>query len=900
MTRDHTRDERSPARAWGTVLRLSLRSLRSSAPRQFLSVLAIAVAVAFLTSTQMLISVLNTTASSMMSSGYEGVDVVIRPGQGSTELDPSFPDRIASLQDVSSVSVDDRRTVSVTLPDGTPADTAGHRVHLEPWPINGKGSTRGQSQIPGESSAGEGSGEDPTVSGSGEAYIPASTVQGDLHPGSIVVVEDSTGDYSLALQDPPEGGGTAGTGGTPGTDGTAGGGGDIAVYLPAGEYMARYGADGVPEIHVAVAGSSGAESVAASVSALLTSPDAPAPDVRTGAELVAEAEKTTRDTIGFIPYLLYAFVGTALLATAFTIFNTFTTTVVRRQRDTALLRSLGMTRGQTVAAILIEALSCAVAGSAAGVVVGLLVVRSVVPAVGRRLSDVSLTVPELTVVSVALPVAVGVGVTLAGALLPALRAGRVSATEALRRSGAPRRGPRWGRVLVGLMLLTAALALCLAGRLLSGAGTGARVGLAGVGTVAGFAGVYLVSPAVLHGLVTVMVPVVSALTRRLPVSGAALRLAVAQGRRDPARTAGTAFALTLGLALTTVTGSLGASVVNGVTTAVDSEVTADLVVSSADGLTGEPVPGPAVSAVQDAPGVASTYTVGKAPLIVGTAGDGVVLASVSDGDPTTALDVGETEGTTDLSDGEGVTMSASFARQHGWTVGDTVDIAVPGQPASAPMPLVGTYGHSRLLGDVVVSSTAFWKLAPGSRGLGGHRTLAVAVTGDGSQDAATLREGIAGAVSRYPAVDVQTPQEFAGQQTKLVDRFTALVYALCALAVLVAVAGVANTLALSVVERRREIGMLRAVGASRGFVRRTLTAEAVLTSVYGAVVGVVTGLAAGYGLQGALGGVGLTALVVPGGLVLGVLVGSVVVGVVSAVVPAVRAARIPPLDAVED
>ncbi|WP_334138675.1 ABC transporter permease, partial [Corynebacterium variabile] len=147
---------------------------------------------------------------------------------------------------------------------------------------------------------------------------------------------------------------------------------------------------------------------------------------------------------------------------------------------------------------------------------------------------------------------------------------------------------------------------------------------------------------------------------------------------------------------------------------------------------------------------------------------------------------------------------------------------------------------------------------------------------------------------------VQTPAEFAGRQTDLIDRIIAVVYALSALAVIVAVLGVANTLALSVAERRREIGMLRAVGATRGLIRRTITVEAVLTSVYGAVVGVLAGLGAGFAVLGVLGDVGLTSVIVPWAVVAGVLVGSVVVGVVSALAPAVRAARTPPLDAVAE
>jgi putative ABC transport system permease protein len=410
--------------------------------------------------------------------------------------------------------------------------------------------------------------------------------------------------------------------------------------------------------------------------------------------------------------------------------------------------------------------------------------------------------------------------------------------------------------------------------------------------VTGFLGVYLASPAILGAVTRVL----NCLPHRRPAE----RLATAQVSRTPARSAGTAFALTLGLSLTTVTGMLGASVVNAVEETVTTEVTADLVVGAVDGLTGDPVPGTASAAVRETPGVGSVYSVGKAPVVVGTAEDGVNLVSVSKGDPTTALDVGEVTGDLDLSSGEGLTMSASFAEKHGLQIGDLVEVGVPGQSFTSWLPLQGTYGHSRLLGDVVVSSTAFWRLAPGDRGLGGHRTLAVAVTGNGSVDTDTLREQLEDATASSPSVVVQTPAEFAGRQTELIDRIIAVVYALSALAVIVAVLGVANTLALSVAERRREIGMLRAIGATRGLIRRTITVEAVMTSFYGAVVGVLTGLGAGFAVLGVLGDVGLTTVIVPWSVVAGVLVGSVVVGVVSALAPAVRAAKTPPLDAVAE
>lgn len=405
-------------------------------------------------------------------------------------------------------------------------------------------------------------------------------------------------------------------------------------------------------------------------------------------------------------------------------------------------------------------------------------------------------------------------------------------------------------------------------------------------------GTYLLSP----GVSTVVVPVLGhCLVGVLDlVPGRPFRapggLAVRNAGRTPRRTAGTAFALTLGLCLVTVTGMTGASTAASMREVIDTEVTADRVVAAPGGAVDVPVPGEAVSAVRDTDGVGSTFTVAKALATVGDPsqhdGGTLPLVTVSNGD----LDLGREDG---------VTMSASYAADNGWQVGDMVPVAAPGQGRSVTMPLKGTYEGSRVLGDVVVGASAFWRLAPGAQGRGGHRVLALFVAGDGSTGPDELDTRLATTLATTPATDVLTPDEYAGEQSQLIDRVIMAVYALLALAVAVAVLGVVNTLALSVVERRAEIGVLRAVGVTRGQVRRMVVVESLQTTLYGAVPGVLLGLGAGWAVLTVLSDVGLSVLSVPWGLLGAVLGGSVVLGVCAAVAPAVRAARVPPLDAVE-
>ncbi|AEK35948.1 putative membrane protein [Corynebacterium variabile DSM 44702] len=856
----------SGGRALKAVLRVTLRSFRSHLGRLVLTVCAVAVAVSFLTGSQMLSGVLNGTVSTMMSSEYEGVPVVVRPAEGHPSLAPDSATVVGELPEVDRVNINDRRSVLVTAADGTTVDSGKDHIHVVPW--------YPPEQAVGSSTESGGPGPAP-----GEALVSEGAARGGLAVGSLVHVNDGSEDYDLTV-----------TGTIPDSDDKSTDTGiELAVNLD--DYTARYAESGLPALLVTPAPGAETQETMDAIGAALDSPERGLPDVRTGEELVDESQDATESALGFVRYLLYAFAGVALLAALFTIVNTFQMTVARRNREIALLRSLGVSRRQVTGSVLGEALLCGVVGSGLGVLLGVGAVHVLLRAVRSMSDTVDVSAPEVTGATIVVPLVVGTVVTLLGGVLPARKAGRVAPLEALRQAEAPQQRTSPWRTVAGIAVIIAGAVLCSVALSLD-ADTTTRASLAGAGAVVGFLGVYLASPAILGA--------VTGLFNRLPHRRPAVRLATAQVSRTPARSAGTAFALTLGLSLTTVTGMLGASVVNAVEETVTTEVTADLVVGAADGLTVDPVPGTATDAVRETPGVGSVYTVGKAPVVVGAAEDGVNLVSVSNGDPTTAVEVGEVTGNLDLSSGEGLTMSASFAADHGLQIGDLVEVGVPGQTFTSWIPLQGTYGHSRLLGDVVVSSTAFWRLAPGDRGLGGHRTLAVAVTGDGSVDTDTLRERLEDATASSPSVGVQTPAEFAGRQTDLIDRIIAVVYALSALAVIVAVLGVANTLALSVAERRREIGMLRAVGATRGLIRRTITVEAVLTSVYGAVVGVLAGLGAGFAVLGVLGDVGLTSVIVPWAVVAGVLVGSVVVGVVSALAPAVRAARTPPLDAVAE
>ncbi|MGO1948236.1 MAG: ABC transporter permease [Mycobacteriaceae bacterium] len=857
----------SPLKATATLARLSLRGIRAHAARLLLTLLTVVLGTGFVAGTLMLTGALDRTFESVSSSEYDGVDVAVQPGEGQRTLPPDTLERVDASPLVGEVNVHDQRSV-VLSQDGSTVPTGGVPVRPVPW-------------YPPEATVGppmemtEGA-----PPGPGEVAV-STDVAADhgLGVGAQVTVNDNVGDLPVTV-----------SGTYPGDSTTF-----LGLAMNEGEYLERYTGNGLPGLTVSVAEGQDATTVASTLSDEISGGDPEAPKISTGEELAESDARTVSAGLGFIQYFLIAFGVIALLVGMFIIANTFAMTVAQRMRDFALLRALGASRGQVTGSVLVEALLIGVLGSALGVGAGAGLVTAILAVMRRTdlgLPEVSV---DLSATAILVPLALGTVVTLVSGWAPARRAGSASPMAAAQDAPLP---VPVVRTALGVVLAIAGTAATLVASLNDGWETGTRAGLCGVGVAGLLLGLYLFSPA----LSALVVPPVGRLLGA--PFGSAGRLAATNARRNPRRTAGTAFALSLGLALVTMTGMLGSSMKSSVADVVESEVTADVVVGPPGGAVDVAVPGRAVDAVRETPGVGAIYTIGKAVAVVGDPSDterpAPSLITVSNGDPGSVLDLGETEGNLDLGEGEGVTMSASFAAENGWEPGDMVPVGVPGQVRAVEMPLTGTYEGSRLLGDVVMGSSAFWDLAPGDQGMGGNRILAVAVSGDGTVDSGTLTRNLEDATADVPVVEVQTPEQFAGGQTVLVDRLVAVVYALLALAVAVAVLGVVNTLALTVVERRREIGMLRAVGMGRGQVRRMIVLESVQTALYGAVTGIAVGLFAGWSFLELLSGVGIGSITVPWGQVALVLAGSVVVGVVAAVTPAVRAARTPPLEAAEE
>jgi putative ABC transport system permease protein len=603
-----------------------------------------------------------------------------------------------------------------------------------------------------------------------------------------------------------------------------------------------------------------------------------------GAEAITGEQQTDEDTaaireaLGFISTFLLVFAGISLVVGSFIIVNTFSMLVAQRTRELALLRAVGATGAQVVRSVLVEALVIGLAGGVLGLGAGIglaAVLRVVVGSFGLELSG-GLPVEPRTVV---LSIAVGVVVTLLAAVVPALRAARIAPVAAMRDDIAMPERSLHVRALVGLLLLGAGGAgLWLS---LAASGTASAVGV-GVSALALFLGTAVAAPVVARPVVGVLAAPFAWTSR---VTG---RLAGSNALRNPRRTATTASALMVGLTLVVGIGVLSASTTASTRDIVESQVRADLVLNG--GFQG--IPTGVVDDVRAVPGVASLAALTFVPAVV----DGEQLAAVG-ADPAAldaTVEVSMVSGALADLGGDTVLVSQSWAEDHGVAAGDAVT-ATLGSGAPGELTVGGVYEDNQVIGTpVLVGADVADDVVPVAQRFELIGLLTVA----GDADAGAVRAAVTDVVAPYVVVSVQDADEYVSAQADQTQQLLTIIYVLLALSVVIAVLGIVNTLALSVFERTREIGLLRAVGLGRRGLAGTITVESVLTALFGAVLGTALGLVLGVSLQRSLVDEGLTELVVPVGQVAAVFALAAVIGVVAAVLPAVRATRLDVLRAI--
>jgi putative ABC transport system permease protein len=601
-----------------------------------------------------------------------------------------------------------------------------------------------------------------------------------------------------------------------------------------------------------------------------------------GAELTQEnLNDLNSEFLSALRIFLVIFAGIALLVAAFSIASTFGILVAQRTREAALLRTVGASRRQVLTGVLAEALAVGTAGSILGLLGGLGIaelLKGLFDGFGFALPAAGLVVSPASVI---VSLVAGIVVTAGVGIIPAVRASRVAPLEALRESAAETAGPPRRRTVTGLALVAAGLAAVLAG--LSGTGNGV-LAVVGLGAAVMTSGFVVLGPVVAR-------PVTGALGRPLAAwRGVTGTLARRSSQRNPRRTAAAATALAIGVAVVTLFTVYAASLRAADVAGVSDAFTGDVAISPG-GFGGGGGLSPALAqAVSKVPGVRTVSGVAQGQAEVG--GQSSTVTAVVPATVGQVLDLHPVAGSVSRLTRSQIAVSQVEANDKGWHMGSRVGLVLP-DGTRTTVTVAAIYTSRDLVGDTVLpislwaphtlqltASVIFVKLAPGV-----------------SEPAA--QAAITGIAASYGKPDVADHAAFVASAGKPVSTFLGLVYVLLALAIVIAVFGIANTLSLSVYERTREIGLLRAVGQTRAQIRSMVRLESVLVSVFGTVGGLGLGTFLGWALARAGGKAeGLAMFALPVSQLVIIVILGAVAGIVAAIRPGRRAARLPLLAAI--
>ena len=847
------------------MIALVLRGMGQRRLRSALTALAVLLGVAMIAGTYVQTDQISTAFEDIQATANQGTDVVVRPKKEfgaawamGRPLPESLVERVAEVPgvaraagqvwDAGSLVVDGKRIASDYAPS-TVLSTPG--APFDPTkPIEGR-----------------------QPAGPGEVGVISQTADKEhLHVGQRVELATRTGLEQVTIVGIFEYGDVASVGGATLITATLeqtqewfDRGGEVMSVMAAAD-------DGVPP-----------EMLAGRIREV-TTPDL---EVMTGAADAQQQADEINDSIGgFLTPMLLALAGAAVLVGAFIIFNTFSITVAQRTREFALLRALGSTRRQIVAAVGGEALVLGTIASGLGLVAGF----GFAKLLGALFDAIGFGIPrsamELAPRTIFVALGVGIGVTLLAALVPALRATRVTPVQAL--AGTPPPSPRARRLApwVAAVVSVLGLGMLLSGLFGGGAAT-ARMGSMAGGAVLVFVGIALMARHIVR-------PVAALagwpLERAFHTPG---RLARENAMRNPARTATTSSALMVGLGLVVFVAVFAAGMKATVSDSFDRLMTSDLVVTSQSM---EPLPNAAGEALAGVPGLRAVTPQFVDQIEVNGEPSDAVMDVINGVQPAQLAPVWAFEWRKGGSDellgrlrGSAALVEEQFAKTHGIQIGDDFIVQTP-SGARVHVQALGEYRDPMLMQGLVVDQAMF------ERASALVDPFAYYIKRSDRTEPAAVRRAVDDALAPFPAAKVQTTDEYRDAIGARLDQMVYLLYALLAMSVVISLFGIANSLFLSIHERTREFGLLRAIGATRTQVRRIVRYESVITALIGGLLGIVVGLLLGYLMTAALADLGLT-FSVPVAQLAGFLVLAVVVGVLAAVVPARRGARTDVLDA---
>jgi len=598
---------------------------------------------------------------------------------------------------------------------------------------------------------------------------------------------------------------------------------------------------------------------------------------KTGEQTAQDSSDDLKQALSFFNIVLLVFAAVALFVGAFIIFNTFQILVTQRTRELALLRALGASAAQIRRSVIFEAIVVGIVASLVGLAFGLVIavgLQALLKLFGIELPSTALQILPRTIV---VALVVGIGTTLASSIMPSLRASRIAPIAALRDPDPPGYFHSRRRTLAGVVVIGLGAALLMLGLF---GGTANAALLVGLGAAVVFFGVAVLGPVLARPIARL---VGAPLPRLRGISG---KLGLENAVRNPKRTSSTAAALMIGLGLVAFVSIFAASIKSSSDRILEETLKADYIVSHpqfmgfSQEVAGRLRASSAFSAVAE-----------FRPGVVGLEGRATQIQGV---DPATLTQVATVEfvsgGAEDLGQGE-LLVFQDAAESNDLQVGSRITFEFS-RTGEQELIVAGIYANRELLGDYVISLETYQENFTEQLDI---VVLAKTAPGVAQREA---RAAVAEIGEAFPNVRVQDQAEFRESQRGQINQLLGIVTALLGLSIFIALFGIINTLALSVFERTREIGLLRAVGLGRRQVRSMIRWEAVIIAVFGALLGTVVGIFFGWAMVQALEDQGITVLSVPAGQ-LALYIGLAgVIGVIAAVFPAWRATKLDVLKAI--
>ncbi len=851
------------------MTRLATRSLLARKLRTALTSIAVLLGVAMVAGTLIETDEITRAFEDITAQSVEKIDVIVTPSEEFTAQmafdPPSLPAHLVA------------------------------RVARVPGVDAAQGELTAQGHLVVDSEVVETMGAPAFVSAAGDPrFDPTEQTSGERPdaPGEINILAQNAEDNGVELGD--EIGLTTNAGVKPVTvvgtfdfgEGGAALGGTTAATMPIDQIREWFGLDGeVSSISVAAAPSVDTNDLSARVSAVLPK----GARSQTASENAAESADEINDQIGsFLTPALLALSGAAVLVGAFIIFNTFSITVAQRSREFALLRALGVTRGQILRVVVAEAAVIGLVASALGILAGVAFasgINALFDASGYGIPHSSAVVAPSTI---AIGFVVGLGVTMVSSVTPAVRAMRVSPIAAM--SKAPQKpSPRAQRItrwVAGAVLLLGAV-LIAQGLFGSGSANGRLGGLAG-GSILCFIGLAMLARYFVG-------PMAGAIGKPIEaIFGTSGRLARENAERNPGRTAVTSAALMVGLGLVVFVAVFAAGIKSSIAGQIDTLVRADMVAYGQDF---QPFPASARHEIEAVDGVSAVVPQWFDQLEVNgrssnSAVDVLIGLDVSQLPQVYAFDWLDGEDSLVAALGKGETLvEEQFAERHNLSVGDTYRAVSP-EGGKATLTAVGIYRDPTVLQGSLAGLGTLRELSSVSDPI----SMLIAV--DEGTEVAGVEAAVKNSLDRYPTITVENKAEYQDTIESQLDQIVYLLYALLAMSVLISIFGIANSLFLSIHERTGELGVLRAVGATRSQVRRVIRYESVITAIIGGLLGTAVGILFGWLVTESLSEFGF-GLDIPVGQLLVLMVIAVFVGIVGAIAPARRASRVDVLEAVQ-